>query len=387
MQPTHIPATLLQVRLSPPPLGTHLVQRTDLLERIRVANPGVVVVSAPAGYGKTTLMSQLAATSERPVAWVSLSEADNDPLQLLMELATALDRCTPLDPDVFSSLLSAQPAILADVLPRLMNSVAHGGDCVLALDDVHTLTAPCSVEVLGYLCTHLARGMQVLLAGRRLPELPIAQLRAHGVLVELGPSELSLKPEHAQTLFARAGVSVGLEAFDRLYDQTEGWPTGLFLATLAARGASDTDRALRDFDGADPNIVEFLCAENPVTEPDDLAAFLRATSVLERVSAPLCDAVLERDDSAAVLAAMEQTNGFVIALDRRRQWYRYHHLYRQALQAELTRREPGRAREIHARASRWYEAQADYALAIEHALSARDEPRVACLLSDHLQAL
>ncbi len=381
------PATLLQLRLSPPPLGAHLIQRDDLLERVCVADPSVVVACAPAGYGKTTFLSQFAARSSRPIAWVSLDESDNDPLQLLMELAAALDRCAPLDPAIFRALLSTGSALFADVLPRLMNCLARGPGGVLILDDAHIVTAPCSVQVLEYLCHHLPNGLQLMLAGRQLPELPIAQLRAHGVLLELGPGELSLTREQARTVCARAGVHVTPDAFDHLYDQSEGWPTGVFLATLTARGASDPERAVREFDGADPSIVEFFLAEHLATEAADRVAFLQATSVLERISAPLCDAVLERDDSAVVLAALEQSHGFVVALDRRRQWYRYHHLFRQALQAELAWRSPGRAREIHARASRWYETQANYHQAIDHALRARDEHRVAQLLSEHLQDL
>ena len=197
------------------------------------------------------------------------------------------------------------------------------------------------------------------------------------MLLELGPCDLSLTREHARTLCIRTGAHVTTAAVDRLYDQTEGSPAGVFLATLAARDATDPDRVISEFDGADPTVVEFLTAERLAGVADDRLAFLRATSALERISAPLCDAVLERDDSAVVLAAMERSHGFVIALDRRRQWYRYHHLFRQALQSELARLEPTRKREIHSRASRWYEAQMEYPQAIEHALSARDELRAA----------
>jgi LuxR family maltose regulon positive regulatory protein len=381
------PTTLLQVRLSPPPLGSQLIQREDLLERVCISEPRVVLACAPAGYGKTAFLSQLAARVCRPVAWVTLDGTDNDPLQLVTELATALDRCAPLDPTVFSALLSTEPALFADVLPRLMNCLARGKGGVLILDDAHVVTARRSVEVLEYLCHHLPRGLQLVLGARQLPELPIAQLRAHGVLLELGPRELSLSREQARAVCARVGTRVSPEAFDHLYEQTEGWPTGVFLAALTARDASDPDRAAREFDGADRSVVDFFLSEHLAAEEDDRVAFLQATSVFERLSAPLCDAVLERDDSATVLGAMEQSHGFIIALDRRRQWYRYHHLFRLALQAELALHDPGRTREIHARASRWYASQGEYQQAIEHALSARDEHRVADLLAQHLQTL
>jgi LuxR family maltose regulon positive regulatory protein len=382
---------VLQTRLSPPAPGAHIVPRDDLLARVCTADPSVVTAVAPAGYGKTTFLQQLAAATSRSVVWLTLDPSDNDPLQLVMELATALDRWTPLDPAIFSALLSRQPAIFPEVLPRLVNSLARQharpAGCALILDDVHHVTATRSVEILEYLCHHLAAGTQLILAGRNVPELPLAQLRARGVLLEFGPADLSFTREQARTLCIRAGVQVTPEAFDHLFSQTEGWPAGVFLATLVARESTDPERALREFDGADPSILEFLTVEHLAGTTEERLAFLRATSVFERVSGPLCDAVLERDDSAIVLAAMEQSHAFVVALDRRRQWYRYHPLFRQALQADLAWRDPTRIRELQVRASAWYETQADDPNAIEYALSARDERRVAELLSSRLQIL
>jgi LuxR family maltose regulon positive regulatory protein len=230
-------------------------------------------------------------------------------------------------------------------------------------------------------------GARVVLAGRKVAALRLGRLRARRMLLEVGPSELALSRSQARQLFDDACAPVATDVFDVLYEQTEGWPAGVYLAALAARRAADRESATREFDGADPTVVEYLTAELLETEGAVRLAFLERTSVLDRFSAPLCDAVLGREDSASVLGAMEQSNGFVIALDRRRQWYRYHRLFGQALRAELARREPGQSVEIHQRASRWHEAQGDHAQAIEYALAARDERRVAEVMSAHLQTL
>ena len=180
----------------------------------------------------------------------------------------------------------------------------------------------------------------LVIAGRNPARLPLGRLRARRMLLELGPRELSLSRAQAQQLFEGACTPVAAHAFDMLYQRTEGWPAGIYLAALAAREAADPDRAALDFDGADAAVIDYLTAELLEAEADDRRAFLQRTSVLDRFSASMCDAVLERNDSASVLAAIEQSNGFLIALDRRRDWYRYHRLFGQTLQAELARREP-----------------------------------------------
>jgi LuxR family maltose regulon positive regulatory protein len=379
--------TLLEAKLNPPRLGPHLIQRRELLEVVDTTDAAVVAVCAPAGYGKTTFLAQVAAVAEAPVAWLSLDETDNDPTHLLAGLATGLDRCLSLDARVLNLLRSPAPHLFSQLLPCLVNSLGRGPRCVVILDDIQRVTSPESEAVLEYLCEHLASGVRLVIAGRQLAALPLGRLRARRMLLELGPDVLRLSPEQARELFDGVGVQVTLEAQDALYGQTEGWPAGTYLAALAARKAADPDAATRAFDGADRTIIDFLTTEQLAGESSDRLEFLERTSVLEQLSAPLCDAILERDDSAAVLAAMEQSNGFVIALDRRRQWYRYHQLFGQVLRAELARREPGQVREVHQRAARWYEEQGNVAQAIEHAVSARDERRVAELLAGHLQDL
>jgi LuxR family maltose regulon positive regulatory protein len=379
--------TLLEAKLSPPALRSPLVRRDVLLPVLAATNAAVVVVRAPAGYGKTTLLSQFAASTDLPVAWLTLDESDADPAQLLVGIATALDRCAPLEPRVVQALVSPTPDPSTDMLPGLMNSLAHGPACALILDDVQRVMGHPGERVVAYLCEHLPTSVRLLLAGRQLAALPLWRLRARGMLLEFGPAELSLSQSEARQLFDGVGRNIASSSFESLYEQTEGWPAGIYLGALATSTAADPDAAARAFDGADPTIRDFLSVEQLAGEAPDRRAFLQRTSVLGRLSAPLCDAVLGRDDSAAVLCAMEQSNGFVIALDRRRQWYRYHHLFSQALQEELAQTAAGEAREIHVRASRWYAAQGNHAAAIEHAVHAHDEHRVAELMCGHLQAL
>ncbi|MBV9580976.1 MAG: hypothetical protein JO057_20540, partial [Chloroflexi bacterium] len=276
---------------------------------------------------------------------------------------------------------------LSEALACLVNSLAHGGPCVLVLDDVQRVTSVESSHVLGYLCEHLPGSVRLVVAGRHVGGLPLGRLRARRMLLELGPDQLALDREQSRQVFAGLGVHVTPQASDALYARTEGWPAATYLAALAASHAPDPDHATRTFDGADPTIVDFLTTELLDDHAHQHLEFLHRTSVLERLSAPLCDAVLGRDDSAQVLAAMEQSNGFVIALDRRRQWYRYHHLFRQALQAELELRDPGQRQRIQRRASCWYEQHGDLTAAVEHALEARDEDRVAGLLAEHTRVV
>jgi LuxR family maltose regulon positive regulatory protein len=378
--------TLLESKLSAPTLGSPLIQREALVRLLASTDATVVAVCAPAGYGKTSLLAQVASAADVPVAWLSLDETDADPAQLLLGLATALNQCVSLDQGLLEVVRNPAPDVYTEALPGLLNSLARSPDCVLILDDVQRVIGQPAEPVLAYLCDHLPGGVRLMLAGRQLGGLPLCRLRAHGLLLELGPAELSFNHSEARDLFDRVGQPLAPSSFDAVYEQAEGWPAGIYLAALATRKAADADAAALAFDGADSTILDFLSVEH-FAHDDDRLAFLQRTSVLGRFSAPLCDAVFGRDDSATVLTAMEQSNGFVIALDRRRQWYRFHHLFAQALQADLARTAAGQAREIHQRASCWHAAQGNYAEAIDHALQARDELRVAELLAGHLQAL
>jgi LuxR family maltose regulon positive regulatory protein len=364
-----------------------VVERIDLVSCIVGSPLPVVMVSAPAGYGKTTLLAQSAAALGSRVAWVSIDATDNDPVLLLTEIATALSAIVPIDPLVFQNLIAPEPALRAQVLPRLLNDLAHAPALVLILDDVHAVHAREGVEALSMLCEYLPVGTRLVLSAREAPPLPLARLRAHGLLLEIGPAALALTANEAHTLLNLLHVDLEPDAFDVLYERTEGWAAGLYLAAVTARTTANPGRTVREFSGDDRSIFEYLSSELLARQPKDLLHFLLRTSVLDRFSASLCDAVLGRDDSASILAELEHSTGFLIALDSRRDWYRYHNLFADVLQSTLARMEPGLAPTLHDRASRWHERHGAAADAIEHAIASADRRRAAKLLASNIHAL
>ena len=378
--------TVLETKLVPSGVRSGHVLR-PLAERIVQASARVTILNAPAGYGKTTLLSQCAAAFERRVAWVSLDEADDDPIVLLSEIATAVDRIVPLDQKVFTYLLSPEPPIRTEVLPRLLNSLADSPALALLLDDVHVVRAHSSASILALICEHLPPNMRLVLAAREVPSLPLERLRVGGCLLEMGPDELALTRAEARELLDSVHVSLDPEAFEVVYERTEGWAAGLYLAAVGALEAPDPSRALREFGGDDRNLFDYFSSELLTREPAARRSFLLRTSVLDRFSAPLCDAVLERNDSATVLAELEQSNRFLVPLDHRREWFRYHHLFGEMLRTQLARVEPSNEARLRARASDWHEQRGDVPEAIEHALAACDRARAAGLLAENLRVL
>ena len=379
-------APVVETKLSPPAARPGLIDRDGLVARLREPRP-VSVISAPAGYGKTMLLAQYVAAVQRPVAWVSLDAADVDPVVLLTEIATALDRIAPIDPLVFRNLLTPHPAVEAEVLPRLLNSLARAEESVLILDDLHRAGTGPSQEVVAFLCEYLPASARLILAAREAPALPLGRLRAHRSLLEFGPSDLALTRAEAHLLLEQAQVTLDAEAFDLLYERTEGWAAGLYLGALAARGTSNPSRAIRQFGGDDHAVFDYLAGELLTRLPARSLSFLLRTSVLGRFSASLCDAVLERGDSHAMLAELERTNRFLVPLDRRREWYRYHHLFGEVLRTSLAQFEPQLVPDLHDRASRWHQLNGTPAEAIEHALASRDRRRAAELVGRDLRAL
>jgi LuxR family maltose regulon positive regulatory protein len=379
-------APVVETKLSPPAPRPGLIDRDGLVARLLEPRP-LSVISAPAGYGKTMLLAQYVAAVERPVAWVSVDAADLDPVVLVTEIATALDRITPIDPLVFRNLLTPHPAIEAEVLPRLLNSLALGEESVLILDDLHRAGTGPSQAVVAFLCEHLPANARLILAAREAPALPLGRLRAHRSLLEFGPSDLALTRAEARQLVERAQVTLDAEAFNLLYERTEGWAAGIYLAALAAGGTTDPSRAVRQFGGDDRTVFDYLAGELLASLPVASLSFLLRTSVLSRFSASLCDAVLERTDSQALLAELERTNRFLVPLDRRREWYRYHHLFGEVLRTSLARFEPELVPDLHDRASRWHELNGTTAEAIEHALASRNRRRAAELVGRNLRVL
>ena len=372
---------LVESKLHPPPARPGIVARTVLVDRLLASDAvPVVCVVGPAGYGKTTLLAQWAQRTARRVGWVSVDQHDNDPAVLLSYLAAALDRVEPIDPRVVQAPAGPGASIVGAVSRLAAAMAAMTQPVALVLDHVELLNSQQCLDVVAELAAQLPRGSQLLLASRVRPPLPVALLRAQGRVMELGTEELAMQHQEAVALLEGAGVQLDDTEVNLLIKRTEGWPVGLYLAALALRAGGPPATAELKFSGDDRFMADYLWSELLDQLPPERVVFLTRTAVLERLSGPQCDAVLETTGSSAVLASLEASNLLLVPLDRRRQWYRYHHLFQELLRAELDRREPELVPELHARAASWCEANGLQETAIDHAQAAGDTDRVARLV-------
>ncbi|HET9323205.1 MAG TPA: hypothetical protein VFO03_04950, partial [Gaiellaceae bacterium] len=374
---------LLPSKLAVPELRAGLVRRDALVHRLGAPTSARVVnVSAPPGYGKTTLLAQWAAEDPRPFAWLSLDDRDNDPAVFLTYVAAAVDGVEALDRQVFRAAASGGESLWRTTLPRLAAALAGvGTPFVLVLDDVHELRDRDCLDVIEPIGKHLPEGSQLVLSERSGDGLPLARLRAAGRLLALGPAELALTDAEAKALLEAAGVHVSDGDAVLLNERTEGWAAGLYLAALFAQQAG-ADK-LSSFAGADRFVTDYLRDEHLSRLRRSEIQFLTRTSVLDRMSAAACDDLLERTDSAKRLEALERANCFVVPLDHHREWFRYHHLFRDMLRSELERLEPERVPELHRRAASWCGQNGQPEAAIDHAAAAGDVDDVARLVSTH----
>jgi LuxR family maltose regulon positive regulatory protein len=372
---------LFQGTLHVPELSPGLLPRTELIARLRrERDAAVVVVVAPAGYGKTSLLAQWANEDERPFAWLSVSKGDNDVTVLLAYLAVALNTLEPLDDETFAGLSMSGADLSSVLLPRLRDALrARSSPFVLVIDDVHLLHRGKPMSVLAALAEHVPPGSQLVLAGRTDPPLPLGRIRANRRLLSIGAESLAMSAAEGMALLRTEGVQLDTEVGEALVSRTEGWPAGLYLAALALRDQRDPEAAARTFGGDDPVIADYLREEVLPVEGAQLD-FLVRSSVLDRLCGPLCDFVLEASGSAEVLEDLSRSNRFVVPLDRRRAWYRYHSLFSDMLNAQLQRAEPERVAGLHTRASVWLEEQGDAVGAVDHAFAGGDAARVARLI-------
>jgi LuxR family transcriptional regulator, maltose regulon positive regulatory protein len=358
------------------------VPRSLLIERLRggVACP-IVSVVAPAGYGKTTLLSQWAERNGQSFAWVSVDETDNDPKVLLSYVAEALDAVEPIGGRVFDALASPGSSVPGSVVPRLSSAFsAMTSPVALVLDDVHVLRNRECRSALSVLADHVPGGSRLVLAGRAEPPLRIARLRAEGRVLEIGPGDLSLTPEEASSLVYNVHLTLGQDDVAELHRRTEGWPAGLYLAVLYLREGGSLGRAAASFGGDDRFVSDYMDSEFLARISRRQRAFLTRTAVLERMSGPLCDALLDLRGSAATLAELARSNLLLVPLDRRGEWYRYHHLFRDMLLAELHRREPGLMPVLHRRAADWQESNGAPGEALGYWMQAGDVDAAARLV-------
>jgi LuxR family transcriptional regulator, maltose regulon positive regulatory protein len=355
-----------------PELPSGLVSRTGLVNKLKANQTfPVVSVTAPAGYGKTTLLAQWALRDSRSFAWVSLDERDSDPLVLLRDIAAALHAVVPLQASVLEALASPVASVWDAALPRVGSVfTARAGRVVLVLDDVHLLRSRESAELIGTLAGHLGGECALVLAGRWTTRLPMPALRAAGKLLEVGTDDLAMTAKEARLLLGRCGVSSTLEEAADLVHHCEGWPAALHLSGNA-----------RVTGGQEDVVVDFISSECLSRLRPESLRFLERTSVLERLSGELCDSVLQRGGSGKELRRIERSNLFLIPLDREGSWFRYHRLFREALLRELQNREPELIPLLHRRAAAWYEAHGELEPALSHAHRARDTDHAAAIVS------
>src|SRR5690242_16517971 len=365
-----------------PPTRPGTVWRPLLMERLAQADlPPIVSVVAPSGFGKTTLLSQWAERDSLAFAWVSVEEADNDPKVLLSRIAWALDTIEPVGRQVFDVLASPGSSIAGSVVPRLGSALSSRTSPVaLVLDDVHVLRNSECRAALSMLADHVPRGSRLVLSGQVEPPLRIARLRAEGRVLEIGPGDLSLTRDEASSLLRGAGLVLEQQEVAELHRRTEGWPVGLYLAALYIREGAPFGRVAASFGGDDLFVSEYMESEFLSRISPQERTFLTRTSVLERICGPLCDAVLEQSGSAEALADLARSNLLLVPLDRRGKWYRYHHLFRDMLRAELDRMEPELIPVLHRRAAVWCVRNDLPEPALEYSIAAGDVDTVADLI-------
>lgn len=372
---------ILESKLAIPTLRPRLIRRTALVNHLRAAREArVVKVAAPAGYGKTTLLAQWADRDPRPFAWVSLEHRDDDPVSFLTYVAAALHRIHPIDPAVFRAAAAANDSMWSTGLPRLGAALAAMPEpLVLVLDDIDELQHHDCLDALEPLSKHLPDDSQLVVSGRAREALPFARIRADRRLVEVGHTDLALSDADARSLLTAAGVTVTEAEAKELNLHAEGWAAGLHLAALFMQ-ESDDPNAIASFTGKDRFVADYLRSEHLSRLKRGDVEFLTRTAVLDRMSGSLCDELLERTDSAKKLQALEESNFFVVPLDHEREWYRYHHLFREMLRSELEQLEPELVPVLHRRAASWWERHGVIDAAVEHASAGGDLDEVARLV-------
>ncbi len=360
-------------KLRPPPVREQSIPRERLQECLRSGSDRrLTLVACPAGFGKTTLLSAWyeAEAARRLIAWLTLDEGDNDPVVLWSHAIGALQRANP-DVAKSTSSHSLVAPVIDLVLPRLVNELEGQGEITLILDDFHRVSSEPARASVRWFIEHAPPGFHVVLASRTEPSLPVASLRAHGELLELRAADLRFTYQEADAfLNGRLGLDLTAEDVDSLVGKTEGWPAGLYLAALSMQPTADRHAFVHTFGGSNRHVVDFLVTEVLEAHAPPAQALMLHTSILERLTGPLCDAVMDQEGSAEMLDALSRSNLFLVPLDDEAGWYRFHPVFAQLLWVELERREPGLAPALHRRAYSWHRDHGTTDEAIQHAVAA-----------------
>jgi LuxR family maltose regulon positive regulatory protein len=379
-----MPEPLLLTKLYAPPPRPKIVLRPRLVERLNEGlHSKLTLISAPAGFGKTTLVSEWVAVCGHPAAWLSSDGEDSDPTRFLTYLVAALQTIAANIGQGLSAILqSPQPPLVEAILIALLNEITTVPDnFVLVVDDYHVIDSKPVDHILTFLLEHLPPQMHLVITTREDPHLPLARLRARGQLTELRAADLRFTPtEAAQFLNQVMGLNLSVEDTATLESRAEGWIAGLQLAALSMQGSKDVTGFIREFSGDHRYIVDYLVEEVLQSQPEAIRSFLLQTAILDRLNGSLCDALTGKEDGHARLETLQRGNFFIIPLDDRRNWYRYHHLFADVLRMHLMAEHPDQVPILHRRASEWYEHNGAPDHAIRHALAAEDFTRAAELI-------
>ncbi|MEM7126430.1 MAG: LuxR C-terminal-related transcriptional regulator [Chloroflexota bacterium] len=386
---------ILATKLYIPSVRATLVLRPRLIARLNKGRHGkLTLISAPAGFGKTTLASEWAASGEWPVAWLSLDERDNDPTRFVAYLIEALQTIAAqvgtaaIGEGVLELLHSPQSPSVESMLTALLNEITTlSNRFILVLDDYHVLNNDVVNEAIAFFIEHLPPLMHLVITSRQDPPLPLARYRVRGQLTEVRDSDLRFTPDEAARFLNDAmGLTLSVEEITALESRTEGWIAGLQMAALALQRSSDlldqsgNTHFIQAFTGSHRFVLDYLVEEVLQRQPEKVRSFLLQTAILERLNGSLCEAVTGQEDGKGMLEALDRGNLFVVPLDDARQWYRYHHLFAEVLQIRLKEEQPTELSNLHERASEWYEQRSLPTDAIHHALVAEDFSRAAGLI-------
>jgi LuxR family maltose regulon positive regulatory protein len=366
-----------------------LVRRQNLIERLdKGCTKKLSLISAPAGFGKTTLLSEWISKAQMPVSWISLDKEDNDDVRFIYYFIFALKSIREnFGKFVLPVLQAPQAPPIESILPVLLSEISDiTCEFALVLDDYHSIEDVTIQHLMNFMLKHLPARMHIIISTRVDPALPLARLRANDQMFELRTGDLSFSDGEANHFLTRI-MKLNLSQHDIsvLGARTEGWIAGLKLAAISIKGRKDDASFIRSFSGSNRHIVDYLTEEVLSLQSEDMLKFLLKSSVLKRLSEPLCNFVTRMSDTQKFLSQLEKENMFIVALDDKRLWYRYHHLFGELLLQRLRRTIGTRVDEMHVRASEWFEQNGFLDEALDHALAARDFGRAACLIEQHVE--
>ncbi|MEN6509577.1 MAG: tetratricopeptide repeat protein, partial [Smithella sp.] len=385
--------TILATKLYIPQPRSKTVLRPRLIDRLNEglsASRKLTLVSAPAGFGKTTQVSEWVTVCERPVAWLSLDEGDNDPIRFLTYLVAALQTIMEnIGAGALGLLISPQPPSSESILTALLNEIATiPNPFILVLDDYHLIDTKPVDDAITFLLEHLPPPMHLVIATREDPHLPLARFRARDQLTELRAADLRFTTsEAAEFLNQVMGLNISADDIAALEARTEGWIAGLQLAALSMQGQTDTAGFIKSFTGSHHFVLDYLIEEVLQHQSESIQTFLLRTSILDRLCGPLCDAVMVSPPASGqeTLEYLERSNLFIVPLDTERRWFRYHHLFADLLRQRLEKTKE--FAEFHLRASQWHEENSDLGSAFHHAISAGDFVRATGLAETAWQGM